>query len=857
MKKALLLILAVLMATLAVQADVTINSTNFPDANFRSYLLSEYPSGTITTAQLNARTTLPLSSKGITNAKGIEYFTELTRLDLYSNALTTVDVSALTKLIYLNLGINQLTSINVNNNTVLEQLYLQGNKLSSVNVCNHSKLRTLWVNGNTSLTGLYCWRNALTNVDVTGCTALKQLKIYNNDNLTSIYGLADCTALTWLDVEDTSFSDLSAVQGMTSLETLLAGNTRITTLETSGSGSLTKLHVAGDKQLTELNCMNESLTELRVTGCTALQKLRCYYNYDLPAITGLADCTALTYLDCEDCSITALPGVNNMSNLQTLWARNNQLTGTLTVSSKPYLKSLRVKGNTGLTKVNCDNCALTSLDVTGCTGLELLDCQNNPMLSSVIGLTDCTALTWFACDYCDMTSLDMTFCPGLNSLYCYNNQLTSLNVTGLTSLEYLNCKDNPDLGEITGLGDCAAVIYLECSNCGLTSLDVNHMSGLQELWSRNNNFTMLAVNNKSQLTTLVVDGNASLKELECYNGNLTQLSVYNCPELYYLDCEVNQIANLNLSTCPKLKYLLVNGNQLTSLDISNNPHLLYIWCNDNNLTSLDLTNCEDGLESFDCRYNQITGTLDVGRFTDLRELAISSNEFSSLQNVANHTALTTLYCASNHLTSLDASGCTALQTLQTQNNQLTSLNVSDCPALKVLAIFYNQINRFNMEQIVNDINTRPATDRGMFYVWAYDPSAPDLNYITTAQVEQVESKYWNVYAWLNEDAGWSPYAGMLYEIGDVNGDGHVTIADVSALIDLLLAGTTTGNDAADVNGDGHVTIADVSALIDLLLSGSASMMKHAQVERPASTLMPAIPFDKELVLEMPQRRLSH
>ena len=61
----------------------------------------------------------------------------------------------------------------------------------------------------------------------------------------------------------------------------------------------------------------------------------------------------------------------------------------------------------------------------------------------------------------------------------------------------------------------------------------------------------------------------------------------------------------------------------------------------------------------------------------------------------------------------------------------------------------------------------------------------------------------------------------------------------------------------DVNGDGHVTIADVSALIDLLLSGSATMMKHAQVERPASTLMPAIPFDKELVLEMPQRRLSH
>ena len=50
MKKLLLIFLTVLTASLAAHADVVINSTNFPDANFRSYLLSEYPSGTITTA---------------------------------------------------------------------------------------------------------------------------------------------------------------------------------------------------------------------------------------------------------------------------------------------------------------------------------------------------------------------------------------------------------------------------------------------------------------------------------------------------------------------------------------------------------------------------------------------------------------------------------------------------------------------------------------------------------------------------------------------------------------------------------------------------------------------------------------
>lgn len=57
-------------------------------------------------------------------------------------------------------------------------------------------------------------------------------------------------------------------------------------------------------------------------------------------------------------------------------------------------------------------------------------------------------------------------------------------------------------------------------------------------------------------------------------------------------------------------------------------------------------------------------------------------------------------------------------------------------------------------------------------------------------------------------------------VGDVNGDGNVTISDVTALIDLLLGGGTINNPAADCNGDTNVTISDVTALIDYLLSGN-------------------------------------
>ena len=61
-----------------------------------------------------------------------------------------------------------------------------------------------------------------------------------------------------------------------------------------------------------------------------------------------------------------------------------------------------------------------------------------------------------------------------------------------------------------------------------------------------------------------------------------------------------------------------------------------------------------------------------------------------------------------------------------------------------------------------------------------------------------------------------------YLLGDVNGDGFVTIADVTTLIDYLLGGGNVDVRASDVNKDGAVTIADVTTLIDMLLGGSAA-----------------------------------
>lgn len=52
-------------------------------------------------------------------------------------------------------------------------------------------------------------------------------------------------------------------------------------------------------------------------------------------------------------------------------------------------------------------------------------------------------------------------------------------------------------------------------------------------------------------------------------------------------------------------------------------------------------------------------------------------------------------------------------------------------------------------------------------------------------------------------------------VGDVNGDGEVNIADVNAVINMILDSPTENG---DVNGDGEVNIADVNAIIDIILN---------------------------------------
>ena len=234
MKRKSLLTLMMSLMVVAASADVAVNETNFPDANFRNWILEQKygRDRVLTDAEIAGVTRIDVSSKGIKSLQGIGVFTKLQYLNCDNCLLTSLDVSKNTALTYLSCSYNQLTSLDVSNNTVLEYIG-----------CGINRLTSLDVSKNTALTELHCGETQLTSLDVSNNTALTRLSCHRNQ-LTSL-DVSKNTALTWL---------------------FCNGN------------QLTSLDVSGCTTLAELSCSWNKLTSLDVSKNTGLTWLECYSN---------------------------------------------------------------------------------------------------------------------------------------------------------------------------------------------------------------------------------------------------------------------------------------------------------------------------------------------------------------------------------------------------------------------------------------------------------------------------------------------------------------------------------------------------------------------------------------------------
>ena len=321
------------------ETDVSINETNFPDANFRT-VVKEYDidkDENLSRAEIEAVKEIKCYHKDIRSLTGIEYFTALQTLKCYSNQLTSLDISGNTALKSLDCAKNQLAALDVSQNTALESLD-----------CADNQLTTLDVSRNTALKSLDCAKNQLTTLDVSRNTALESLNCADNQ-------------VTSLDISQN-----------TALEYLICASNKLTALNVSGnatlkflnceSNELTALDVNRNTALNTLNCLNNRLTSLNVSLNLNLQDLNCARN-QLSALDVQKN-TALKSLYCGYNQLAVLDvGQNGL--LESLSCNNNLLT------------SLDVRQNTRLYLLLCYNNHLTSLDTSNQKRLHTLSCDNN------------------------------------------------------------------------------------------------------------------------------------------------------------------------------------------------------------------------------------------------------------------------------------------------------------------------------------------------------------------------------------------------------------------------------------------------------------------------------------------------
>ena len=160
------------------------------------------------------------------------------------------------------------------------------------------------------------------------------------------------------------------------------------------------------------------------------------------------------------------------------------------------------------------------------------------------------------------------------------------------------------------------------------------------------------------------------------------------------------------------------------------------------------------------------------------------------------------------------------------------------------ADYYEQINSNSLnggEQA--GVNTIPMKNNALRYHYRFvatgDKTGFERNREESTEVELASkdevymtingnaNHFFGNWTWETDDKNWISWAGKTIADfhekpaekmkGDVNGDGSVDVADISAIISQMAG--TAAYDASDVNDDGSVDVADISAVITIMAGG--------------------------------------
>ena len=212
--------------------------------------------------------------------------------------------------------------------------------------------------------------------------------------------------------------------------------------------------------------------------------------------------------------------------------------------------------------------------------------------------------------------------------------------------------------------------------------------------------------------------------------------------------------------------------------------VLTYWIN--TLTSL---NIEPDLSLY------ITDLTGIQDFTALASLDCSRNKLTTL-DLSKNTALTKLDCSSNNLTTLDLSAQTKITSLECNVNKITSLDLSKQTGLNYVSCFNNSLTYLNLKNGNNTAIYWNGTDPGGF------TGNPNLTCILVD-----DAVYWNK-KWMKKKNGSATYS--------VTCDGKYTdIPDLNFEKKLLALNIDSGQ------SDGKVLTSTISSLTTLDVSASS------------------------------------
>jgi hypothetical protein len=318
----------------------------------------------------------------------------------------------------------------------------------------------------------------------------------------------------------------------------------------------------------------------------------------------------MNVLNINGSSITDLTGLESFSNLETLFAEDNNIS-FFDFATLPNLRTLNIRTN-----------LFSSIDLTQNSQLEIFFCDFNQF--SFLDVTQNTNLETFTCAYNNLSVLNVSQNVFLRGLSCPNNQLSTLDLSQNNLLDRLDCRSN----ELTTLDVSANTLITElrCDNNQLSTLDLSQNTLLELLWCGFNQLTTLDLSQNvllevlfaasNLINTIDLSENILLTNFRAQNNMFQAIDLSENVNLAILDLKDSYfLENINLKNGNNS--LLVNSfNGQSNFRASNCPNLETICVDDVGYASTFLNTFISPQSIFveDCsvnsaNYNLISGVL--------------------------------------------------------------------------------------------------------------------------------------------------------------------------------------------------------------------------------------------------------